>query len=316
MMLNKGLGLWVMLVLLCGAAACSDDDDDDDNGTVMGDGTIVDVASSNDDFSTLVDAVVRADLASTLSGAGPFTVFAPTNAAFTASGITDVNAVDVAELRQILLYHVIPAEVPASAVQAGPVDSAAELTFFLGTDSGVTINGGNSVTGGANVTTTDIGAENGVIHAIDRVLLPPDIPTAATYGGLTELVSAVGSAAALESGMTVAAALAADGALTVFAPTNEAFGRAPADLTAEALRDVLLLHVVDEGSAVLSTGIPATAESLSGETLTFDTAVTPPTVAGPGGATGDDGSADIITVDIRATNGVVHVIDEVLLPAP
>lgn len=444
--------------LLLMGVACGDDDDTtptpeagvdgSPDGDVVGDNTIVAVAAGNPDFSTLVEAVMRADLVDILNGAGPFTVFAPTNDAFTASGITDVNAVEVADLRQILLYHVISgARVESSQVMAGTQDSAAELTLFLGTEGGVTINGGNAIMGGANVVTPDVAADNGIIHAIDRVLLPPDIPTAATYGGLTQLVDAVGAAAPLGDGTAVLAALQSEGPFTVFAPTNQgfmnlpavpagealrdvllyhvvsgsvasteipakadtllqneygngvsilfdttagvaangnavaiadirctngivhvigevllppnvvdmatiagftsltdavgmaanladgtsvadaltaqapytvfaptndAFSRAPAGLAPDALRDVLLLHVVDAGAPVLSTGIPATAPALGGM-LTFDTAADPPTVAGPGGATGP-GTANIVLTDLNVTNGVVHVISEVILP--
>ena len=136
----------------------------------------------------------------------------------------------------------------ASSVKAGPVDSAADLTFFIGTSGGVTINGGNAVTGGANVTSTDITASNGVIHVIDRVILPPDIPTAAVYGGLTELVKAVGAAADIPAGTSVLKALQGAGPFTVFAPTDDAFKAITAPSDTAVLRDVLLYHVV--GSSV------------------------------------------------------------------
>lgn len=448
------------------AIGCGDDDpsptpNPTDAGVVQNDGgpaatdggvesqTIVDIAVGNEDFSTLVAAVTRADLAGVLAGDGPFTVFAPNNAAFEASGITDVEAIPVDDLRQILLYHVLGANVPASEVTAGPVDSAASLTVFIGTEGGVTLNGGNAQTGGANVTATDISASNGVIHVIDRVILPPNIPTAAAYGGLTGLLDAVGAAAnidesttvaaalsgdgpftvfaptnaafaalsetpdadtlrdvvlhhvvgaavpsselpamapsllqnqwgnpitlfvntedgvaingaevevtdirttngivhlidrvilppnvvdmagiagftalldtvgaaaPLEGGTTIAEALAADAPYTVFAPTNDAFTRAPDGLDAATVRSVLLAHVVNAGTPVLASGIPASAESLLGQDLTFDASATPPTVAAPGGATGEAGAAQIVVTDINVTNGVIHVIDQVLLP--
>ena len=299
------------------AAGCGDDDENaifndsgvsDDMGS-QPDGavatTIVDVASGNAEFSTLVDAVKRAGLVSTLSGAGPFTVFAPNNQAFKDSGITDVNAVPVAQLKQILLYHVISGSaIMASGVKAGAVDSAADLTFFIGTTGGVTLNGGNAVTGGANITSTDITASNGVIHVIDRVILPPDIPTAAGYGGLTELVKAVGAAAEITAGTSVLKALQGTGPFTVFAPTNDAFKAITAPSDPAALRDVLLYHVV--ATSVPSSKIPAKADSLlkntwgNGVTLLFNTS-----------SGVKVNSATVKISDIKTTNGVVHVVDEV-----
>ena len=454
-------GLLMGLALAMCFAGCDDDGGDGTDAGPMTDSgpevetdagpeatnTIVDIAAGDPRFSMLVEAAQRAELVELLSGTTEFTVFAPTNDAFMASGITDVSTIPAADLRGILTYHALPGRVTASMVQAGPATTGAMLTLFLGTEGGVTINGGNTVMGGANVVDTDIIADNGVIHVIDRVLTPPDIPTLATYGGLTGLLGAVTTAAnvgdtpvaevlagdgpftvfaptndaftaapsgltpeelrdvllyhvvgaavpstavpamadsslqnaygnnvtlmfdttsgvvvngatvqvadllatngvvhvidavlippnvvdmvgiaglsslegavttaaPLTGGTTVAEALAAQEPYTVFAPTDDAFSRAPAGLSATALRDVLLLHVVNAGAPVLSDGIPATAESLNG-TLTFDTAASPPTVAGPGGATGG-GVAPINTVDIHVTNGVIHVIGEVILPA-
>ncbi len=452
---------WIALVA-CALAlplafGCDDGEDPTDGGVTEDTGTggddaaasntIADIAAGNPDFSMLVAAADRAGLVPVLAADGLFTVFAPTNAAFEASGITTemIDSMPIGDLEQILRYHVLlGVEVDSGSIEAGPVDSAADLTLILGTEGGVTINGGNAITGGADVVTADVEADNGVIHIIDRVLLPPDIPTLATYAGLTSLVGAVsdaglvetlqgegpftvfaptdeafaalpavptgdalvqvllyhvisglavessavpgfadtaatnaydnnltlifdtsdgvtingsvsvviadakatngvvhivsavitplnvvdaavaagltglvdavGAAADLGDGTSVAEALSAEAPYTVFAPTTEAFGRAPSGLSAEQLRDVLLLHVVDAGAPVLAADIPASAPSLAGGTLTFDASASPPTVTGPGGTTGA-GPADIVITDINVTNGVVHVIGEVLLPA-
>jgi transforming growth factor-beta-induced protein len=288
-------------------AACGSDDD----GAVPTQSdpkNIVEVASSNADFSVLAQAVTRAGLAETLSGAGPFTVFAPTNQAFADSGITDLDALSTDQLKTVLLYHVISgAKVEASAVKAGPVDSAADLTFFIGTSGGVSLNGGSAIEGGANITATDVQASNGVIHAIDRVILPPDIPTAAQYGGLTELVKAVGAAADLPDGTPVLQALQGTGPFTVFAPTNEAFGAITAPSDAAALRDVLLYHVVSAN--VPSGSIPASADSL------LQNAWGNPVTLLFGTSNGVQvNTASVAISDIKTTNGVVHVVDKVLLP--
>ncbi|MEO0409301.1 MAG: fasciclin domain-containing protein, partial [Cyanobacteria bacterium P01_A01_bin.135] len=140
-------------------------------------GTIVDVAIANGSFDTLVAAVQAADLAGTLSAEGPYTVFAPTDEAFAALPEGVLNKLllpeNQAALTQILTYHVIPAEVPASAVETGAVASASgeELNIVAG-ESGVTVND-------ATVVATDVMASNGIIHVIDTVLLPPSLDLAA-----------------------------------------------------------------------------------------------------------------------------------------
>lgn len=137
-------------------------------------GTIVDVASGNSDFSTLVAAVSAADLVSTLQSAGPFTVLAPTNAAFAKlpAGTVDtlLKPENKAQLVSILTYHVIAGKVPASTVVTLNGKSVATVQ---GASVRITVSGGKVKVNNANVTATDIQASNGVIHVIDSVLLPP-----------------------------------------------------------------------------------------------------------------------------------------------
>ncbi len=135
-------------------------------------GTIVDVAAANPDFETLVAAVTAADLVETLSGDGPFTVFAPTNAAFEALPAGVLDALLLPEnkdaLVSILTYHVLSGEVMAADVTAGAVATVEGSTIDITTDGGVMVNG-------ATVVATDVDASNGVIHAIDAVLVPPSV---------------------------------------------------------------------------------------------------------------------------------------------
>ena len=135
-------------------------------------GTIVDVASAAGNFSTLVAAVTAADLVETLSGEGPFTVFAPTDEAFAAlpAGVLDglLLPENKALLAQILTYHVVSGKVMAADVTAGDVATVEGQTIKLGTEGGVTVNG-------ATVISADVAASNGVIHAIDQVILPPGV---------------------------------------------------------------------------------------------------------------------------------------------
>jgi uncharacterized surface protein with fasciclin (FAS1) repeats len=129
--------------------------------------TIVDVAAGNKDFSTLVTAVKAAGLVETLSGTGPFTVFAPTNAAFAKIPKADLDALlkDKAKLTAVLTYHVVSGKVMAKDVKAGDVKSVNGAMIKVTTDKGVMVNN-------AKVIKTDVAASNGVIHAIDTVIMP------------------------------------------------------------------------------------------------------------------------------------------------
>jgi uncharacterized surface protein with fasciclin (FAS1) repeats len=142
-------------------------------------GTVVDVAIATDGFATLVAAITAAGLGETLSGTGPFTVFAPTDDAFAAlpEGVLDALLLpknkDV--LVKILTYHVVGAKVMAADVTDGDVATVEGQTVALSTADGVTVNG-------AKVVIADVAASNGVIHAIDQVILPPDVDVAALTG--------------------------------------------------------------------------------------------------------------------------------------
>lgn len=162
-------------------AACGSDDSSSDT-TVAVDttmaaepGTIVEVASANEDFSTLVAAITAAGLGETLSGEGPFTVFAPTNEAFAAlpAGLLDklLLAENKDVLVKILTYHVLADEVMAAAVTAGDATTVEGSTIAITTDGGVKVND-------ATVTATDVPASNGVIHVIDKVIVPPTVDLA------------------------------------------------------------------------------------------------------------------------------------------
>jgi uncharacterized surface protein with fasciclin (FAS1) repeats len=138
-------------------------------------GTIVEVASANEAFSTLVAAVTAAGLGETLSGEGPFTVFAPTNEAFAAlpAGLLDKLLLEENKdvLVKILTYHVLADEVMAAAVTAGDATTVEGSTIAITTDGGVKVND-------ATVTATDVPASNGVIHVIDKVIVPPTVDLA------------------------------------------------------------------------------------------------------------------------------------------
>jgi uncharacterized surface protein with fasciclin (FAS1) repeats len=174
----RAIAATAVLVLVAGA--CSSDDSGSSSDTkakatstttaMAAKDTIVDVAAGNPDFSTLVSAVTKADLASTLSGTGPFTVFAPTNAAFEAVPADQLNALlaDKAQLTKVLTYHVVPGKVLAADLQPTQMVKTVE-----GQDVDIQVKDGTATINGCAITKTDIETSNGVIHEIDCVLTPP-----------------------------------------------------------------------------------------------------------------------------------------------
>ena len=268
-------------------------------------GTIVDIAAADGRFETLVAAVVAADLAETLSGEGPFTVFAPTDDAFAQlpEGTVEALLDDIPALTDILVYHVVAGEVLAEDV--------VELQFaetLLDKDVEIRVVDGRVFLNDAEVIITDIMADNGVIHVIDTVLLPPEsvgtiVDIAVEDGRFTTLVTALTEAELVE-------ALSGKGRFTVFAPTDEAFAKLPAGtieaLLADipALTDILLYHVVEGRVLAEDVVLLEEAETLLGENITIRV---------------EDGrvfinDAEVIITDIIADNGIIHVIDTVLLP--
>ena len=255
--------------------------------------------------NSLVAAVVQAELLTTLQGDGPFTVFAPTDDAFTAAGI-DLAALDNEEgkaaLTDILLYHVYSGSVAAADVTDGMT-----ATMVNGDDATFTVGDGVMIND-ANVILADVMASNGIIHVIDKVLMPPadifDIPTTAQGTGIHDsLVAAVIQAELLTT-------LQGDGPFTVFAPTDQAFADAGIDLAAldnedgkAALTDILLYHVVSGSVASSAVTDGMTAAAVNGYDLTFS--------VGEGVMVND---ANVILADVMATNGIIHVIDKVLMP--
>lgn len=288
-------------------ASCSKDDSDDQKDPQ----NIVQVASSNADFSILVQALDKAGLVSILEGSGPFTVFAPTNAAFTALftqlGVSGINDLSAEALRPILLNHVISGSVKAADISTGYAETfnntapgGNKVKLFISKGSDVKVDG-------SKVITADVMASNGVIHAIDKVVLPPSVVSHAINNpDFSILVEAVVKAGLVD-------ALSAAGPFTVFAPTNDAFNALFAalgvtgieDLTAEQLTPILLYHVVS-GNVLAS-------QVSTGTVPTLNTSSSISIVAGSMGVE-LNGSSNVVATDVQAANGVIHVIDAVLLP--
>ncbi len=267
--------------------------------------TVVDIVVNSPLHNTLEAAVIAAGLADDLSGEGPFTVFAPTDDAFAAlpEGTLDALLEDpTGDLANILLYHVVSGKVMSTDLSDGQT-----ATTLLGKDITVTINGDGVFINGSKVTVADLVADNGVVHVIDAVLLPPAIT-------VVDIIVNSPAHETLEAAV-IAAGLADDlsgeGPFTVFAPTDDAFAALPEGTLDALLEDptgdlanILLYHVVS--GKVMSTDLSdgQTATTLLGKDITV-------TINGDGVFIND---AKVIVADLVADNGVVHVIDAVLLP--
>ena len=306
----------VALSSLALVAACGGGDDDPAPAPAVK--NVVEVAQANPDFSILVEAVVAADLVSTLSGPGPFTVFAPTNAAF-ASLLTELGLskaqllADKPLLTAVLTYHVLPVRVFKAGVPLGSPITTVQGNIFKVEEAGTALVITDGRNRRSNIVTTDIKANNGIIHAVDKVLLPPDkniVQTAQALPDFSILVEAVVAA-------NLAGTLSGPGPFTVFAPTNAAFAALLAELgvtKAQLLADTALLtkvltyHVVPSRvlKAQVPVGTPIT--TVEGETFSVSAALAITDKRGR--------ISNITATDVLTSNGVIHVVDKVILPAP
>ncbi|HEU4903395.1 MAG TPA: fasciclin domain-containing protein [Flavisolibacter sp.] len=315
----KTEGLFALCFFAFFLASCEKEDDNDNTGN-----TITDIVVNTDDFSTLESAVLKADVQATLSGTGPYTVFAPDNAAFTASGVTNavLNSLTADQAKAILLYHTLSASVPSGSVPAGP---NAKVTTASGDSVFVTRNARGVFVNGVRVTQADITASNGVIHRIGSVLMPPVgniVQTASAPGsGLDSLVKAVTRATTAPGGDPSLAATLSSATLTVFAPNNAAFTQLLSALSltdinqipVNTLLSVLRYHVV-AGRAFSSDLANGNLAMLAGGNTTINLtngADGGPTITGSGNGAN---RSNITMANIVARNGVVHMIDRVLLP--
>lgn len=271
---------------------------------------IVDTAAGNDAFSTLVTAVKAAGLVDLLKGEGPYTVFAPTNEAFEALPEGALEALlkpeNKEQLVRVLAYHVVPGKLMAEQVVATPnaksLTGDKQLVEFSVKDEKAYVND-------ATIVKTDVAASNGVIHVIDKVILPEELPNiveaASSNDSFSTLVAAVKAAGLVD-------VLSGDDMLTVFAPTDEAFAKLPEDTlnsllqpeNKEKLQAILTYHVVP-GKIIASEAVKAD------EVETVNGAKAPIEVSGDSVTIG---GANIVATDIDVANGVIHVIDSVIMP--
>ena len=327
-------GFALLALLLMVLAACADDPTPTPipptaTPDVQQDlGTIAEIAAWDGRFGTLVAALQAADLVETLSGEGPFTVFAPTDDAFSKlpAGTVESLLADVPALTDVLLYHVV-----AGDVMAADVVTLESAETVQGAEVSITVDGDTVRINESTVLITDVEASNGVIHVIDTVLLPPQpdrtqaraataapAPTATTEPEsqsmtIVDIAAGDGSFGTLVTALEAAdlvATLDGEGPFTVFAPTDEAVARLPegtvesllADIP--SLTDVLLYHVVAGDVKAADVVTLESAETVQGGSIAISM----------DGGTVMVNDAQVVITDIEASNGVLHIIDSVLIP--
>ena len=334
--MKKFKGFAAMAVLAVTVVGCGDDMSPTSPSSMSGSTsmgtpgstlpTIAGVATSNSNFTTLVSALSKAGLVSTFSGAGSFTVFAPTNAAFDAAaaallgpgrtGQDLVNGLDVATLTAVLKYHVV-----GDARNAQAVLASSQIVMLDGNAAAIAVKSGSPYIQNAKITSTDIQASNGIVHVIDAVILPPSLAKAASTSDQTIAAIAAGN----PDFSTLVAALKRAGLVdvfngtqkfTVFAPTNAAFDDAAkllhfrngaemvAQLDLKTLTAVLTYHVV--------AGEQQAAAVVAADQLHMLSGVAADVAVRSGKAFIDE--APILSTNILASNGVIHVLGGVMLP--
>lgn len=316
--------LLVFLALIALVSISCNNDDDTPSQQPQ---TIASIAKANSNLSSLAAALEKAGLTATLNSSGSYTVFAPTNAAFSAflsaNGYANLDAVPVAALKEILLNHVLSTKVKSTEITTGYVKTLAKggasatntISMYIEKGTAVDINGGKT-NGGGTVTTADIEASNGVIHIVDGVIaLPTIVNHAIANKNFTTLVAALTYNPA--SGFAGILSGTASSPFTVFAPTNAAFtsfltetgfSGLPA-IPANVLETTLKYHVV--------AGANVQSSALTNGQVVSTFAAQNFTIGLTGGAKITDASdrvSNIVATDVQCSNGIIHVIDKVLLP--
>lgn len=308
---------FAIIALVLSLTSC----DDDDNKAQPALKTISTLAVETPDLSLLVKALTKAGLVDDLQGAGPFTVFAPTNQAFIDAGFTadiidNLPAAEVPGLTQLLLNHVVSGAVKSTdltddsyvkTLGKGAASATNTLSMFVDTTGGVTLNGGAMVITTTNGGTFNIIASNGVIHLVDEIItLPTVVDHALANDNFMELVGLLST-----QGLVPTLDGTASSPFTVFAPVNSAFTTAITgvygSLSPENKTNLLLYHVVG-GANVLSNAIPTgpigtlfTGKSFSITGFSIDDSTTM--------------NKNILVKDVQCSNGIIHAVDGVLIPA-
>ncbi|SFE56534.1 transforming growth factor-beta-induced protein [Thermophagus xiamenensis] len=307
-----------LLIVLSGIFILASCDKNDDNNTEEipdESNTIVDVASADENFSVLIDALELTDLKDALADENAeYTVFAPTNDAFsdllTELGYDELEDLPNDDLKEILLYHVLAGKAEANEVENGYYSTLADgpqdgytLSMYINMDD-------EMINSRASITATDIMADNGVIHVVDKVILPLSLSGHAAansaFSVLEEVVEKAGLSETLNNSSL---------SFTVFAPVDDAFnqlftnlGFTLDDLSLEDLQPILLYHVVTGflPSADIESGYVTTLSQIGEQFVSLQVSL------------GDNiilnGNSNVIIEDVVATNGIIHAIDEVLIP--
>jgi len=306
----------IALVALTSFTISCDNDDDEP----MADNTITGLAKSNANLSILVQALGRAELAATLQGVGPYTVFAPTDAAFVAflktTPYATLNDVPKDVLKQILLNHVVSGKVKSTDLTTGYVKTLATsatsgtntMSMYVDLRSGVKLNGT------AMVTAADVMASNGVIHVVDKVIGLPTVVTHATANpNFTSLVGALTGAGQ----PNFVSILSGVGPFTVFAPTNDAFTALNTELAPGGIAGVSTANLTKVLQYHVANGNVLAASLTEGQmvsTLQTPQRFTIQLAGGPKIKDVNNRISNITATDVQCSNGVIHVISKVLLP--
>jgi len=312
--LKRILPLFISAILLF--VSCSDDDDNNNPPVVVPE-TITQIASVTSNLSSLYAALKITGLDATLNADGEFTVFAPTNDAFStflsANNFASLNEVPVDVLETVLLNHVIGSELPSTALSTGYVstlstqtDSDLNLSMFVDLSNGVVLNGVSTVV------TADVEATNGVIHIVNEVIgLPTVVDHALANSDFSSLVAAL-----LAADGDLVTALSGAGPFTVLAPGNDAFaeflnGAELSDIPTDELASVLLNHVVS--GTITSTNL---LDLGAGYTTTLSTAAPDMNNLSLYFNTTDgvkfNGASSVVAADVVASNGIIHQVDAVI----
>jgi uncharacterized surface protein with fasciclin (FAS1) repeats len=310
---SKLIKLTLIVVTSTIMFSCSDDDSTTPNNSIAG------IASRTNDLSILVQALERTNLVQTLDQSGTYTVFAPTNAAFSQflmdNGFSNLSDVPTATLKEILLNHVINSVNYSTDLSTGYVKTLGKgsasasntLSMYVNLGSGITVNGISvRLNGVSSVTSANIEATNGVIHVVNAVIGLPTVVTHASansnFSTLVSLLSTQGLVSTLDG--------TENSPFTVFAPLNSAFDTATLNLynglTSNEKSNVLKYHVVTPAN-VLSNSIPTTPITTF-ETGTF-------TISGTVITDEQDRQTNIVLTDVQCANGIIHAVNKVLLPA-
>ncbi len=312
------LKISLIFFITIGIASCSDDDDSSPDPQTN---TIADFVVSNGDYSSLKAALDKTGLTATLAGQGEFTVFAPNNDAFAsflaANGFATLDDVPLDLLTNVLLNHVVVGKLMATDLTTGYVNTLAteastgsNLSLYVNTSSGVKLNGVSTVT------TADVAADNGVIHAVNAVI---GLPTVVTFATADSTFSTLVTALTRSDQPDYVGTLSTPGGtspapFTVFAPTNDAFESLVTELGINSLADIDGPTLTAALNTHVIAGANVRAEDLVNgtvSTLGDDLVINAPnaTITDPNGRV-----SNILVVNVQAANGVVHVIDKVLLP--